>query len=183
MPVQRSSFLLDVGDVRRRRFGAVRLYKTKTDLSEMQPVRVFAEPVVKLFLPGFPRNVADLSAECVVFARFQDLVTDRCGTRRRVPAPLRHCADRHRFGIGVGKRLQARNIAGECKFAVADRERRQRIDPSQDRIVTRDKSEAVYRFASFLAGDRSRRQCSGGSEAADKLATRYFRILHFGCVE
>ena len=122
----------------------------------MQPVRVFAEPVVKFFLPGFARNVADVAAVSVVFARFQDLVTDRCGHAASCASPTATlCRAASLCCIGVGKRLQAGNIAGECKFAVADRERRERIDFSQDRIVTRDKSEAVYRFASFLTGDRA----------------------------
>ena len=63
--------------------------------------------------------------------------------RRCVPAPLRHCAERHCLFVKLGKSLQAGHVAGKRKFAVADRQRRERLELAKNGIVPRDERTSI----------------------------------------
>ena len=160
--------LFDVGYV----FGFCSRTKVETNLPEMKLMRVLAEVVIQLLLAFAAGAVADFTAVRVVVGKFVSLADETLGHRAGVPAPLRHCAKRCGLLVKFGKGLQAGYIACEDKFAVADRERRERLEFSQDRIMARDKRTAVDGRCLLSAAARcDLRECAACDDRADESSS------------
>ena len=63
---------------------------------------------------------------------------------KRVPAPVAHGAQGNAVAVGLGECLQAGGVDGEGKMAVAHRERGQRVDGVDVRVVAGEHLPTVY---------------------------------------
>src|SRR5258708_6397895 len=102
----------------------------------MQTMRTLAQPLVKLTLTFAAGLIADLPPMRIVLRKTKCLRIQTAGQGRRMPAPLRHRAERHRVFVRSRKRLQSGYVRGESKFAVAYGQRRERIEFVERRTVT-----------------------------------------------
>src|SRR5262245_19774731 len=109
----------------------------------MEPVRVLAQPVVKLVLSFGADGVTDLTAEGVEMNQTQRLRIESGRQWRAMPSPLRHRTERRLLFINFRKGLQSRHVSSEREFPVADRQRGQRIDLSQHRVVAMNEGRAI----------------------------------------
>src|SRR5690348_10274710 len=119
-----------------------RSFDRESEPAQVLAVRVLAEPVEERGLPGGTGRIADLAAVGVVFGHAQFA---RRTIRRSLPAALRHGAQRQVLFIQRGEGLETGAIDGEAEFAVADRERRARIEGLESRVVARDDSPPIER--------------------------------------
>src|SRR5262249_39434377 len=137
--------LLDVGDVRDPGLRAVGFRQPERDAAKMEPVRILAQPVVKLVLPFGADRVTDLTAIGVELYQAQRLRIEPRRQRRAMPSPLGDPAERRPLLIPFRKSLQPSHVRVYREFAVADRQRRQRIELSQHWAVTLNERHAVNR--------------------------------------
>ena len=113
--------LLDCRDIRDRRFQVVARAQAQSDLSEMQAMRILAQPVEQFLLSLGAGVITNLPAVSVKLAEAQRMSIKSGRQRRCMPAPLRHRAQRHRVFVIERKRLQAGDVGGEGELAVAER--------------------------------------------------------------
>ncbi len=152
------------------------LFDGEADTSQVQAVRVLAEPIEELLLSVGGGRVADLAAEGVEFSQAEigRALAGEVGCR--VPAPLRLRAQRHLALVRLGKGLQARGVGGEGEFAVADGKRGARVQRVQRRIVARNEAAAVEPGGSTgLCGQHG----GDGAEEGTAGDGHAFRVIPF----
>ena len=131
--------LLDVLDVVTRRLAPVPQPQPEADASQVESVRVLAQPLdLGCALVAGDVGVPDLVAARVELGEAKAVDRIALGVGRGVPAPLRERAERDRLVVGFSERLQAGRVGSEGELAVADRERRARVEAAQHRIVAGD---------------------------------------------
>ncbi len=109
--------------------------------------RPVAHPRIRLRAPPRDLNLC----ETIRFG-----VSMRIG--KTVPAPLRHRQQRRERGILLGKCLQPRNVRRKTKTAIADHQRRMRINRRQPHIVPRHQSMAIDGLCGGGLGDEQHAQ-------------------------
>lgn len=138
-PFHKVKPLVDVVDV-------VRRYSVEPDDTEMQPVRIDPIPVRRIVLAArfvelYGVGFHAAASEIVVAQGFA--VDEIAEIRKAVPAPLALRAERNAVAVSFGEGLQSRRIDRKGEFAVANRERGQRVEAFDYRIVSPDERFAV----------------------------------------
>src|SRR6185503_12659469 len=111
-------------------------HQPESDLSQMESMRVLAQPGVKFALTFGARPIADPPAVSFVLRQAKRSWVESRSERRAVPAPVRHRAERHRSVVLSRECLQSCDIGGKRELAIPDCERRKRIEPVKQRAVT-----------------------------------------------
>ena len=126
---------------------AVGLGQYETDLSQMQPVGIAAEPrhFGRPFVAGNV-GVPDLPPVGGELREAESLDGPLVGIGEAMPTPLRQRAPRNRPLIRLRNRLQPRGIDGEGELSVADRQRRLDVERMQHDVVALDEGPAVDRL-------------------------------------
>ena len=114
------------------------LVDQEADLSQVQPVRVLAQPVVQLHLPLGATGVPHLAPIGVEHGQPEIRGAFSARVGNRMPAPLRHCAQRHLLVVERRESLQAGEVGGERELAIAHRERGAAVEDTQHRVVSLD---------------------------------------------
>jgi hypothetical protein len=119
------------------------LFDHEADLSQVQPVRVLAQPVVQWNLPLRTAGVPDLAPVGIEHGQpeIRGALSARVGYG--VPAPVRQGTERHLLVVERRESLQPGEIGRERELAVAHRQRGPAVEPAEHRIVTRHHTAPV----------------------------------------
>ena len=112
------------------------LFDRKADLSQVQPVRVLAQPVEQCHLPVRAGGIPDLAPVGIEHGQPQIRGALSARVGNGMPAPLRHGAERHLPVVERRESLQAGGVGRECELAVAHRERGPAVERAEHRVVT-----------------------------------------------
>src|SRR5450759_4497562 len=178
--------LLDVRQIIRPSQRTVCMGEPETDLAEVQPVRIVAQPFDfgRLVVAGHVAIRHEPPVQIGEFLELKGINAPAVRVRNRVPAPVGQCAERRCLRERFGKSLQARRVNGEGKFAVADGQRIAGIELMQRDIVPRHERMTVNRLVR-----RERRRGAQADEDDDewiyesgKEAGHSSAILRVTCV-
>src|SRR6185503_4986074 len=130
---------------------------------------VFAQPPVQLGLAFSIDRVADLAAVSFKQRQPKLLGAKFLRLRRGVPTPLRHRTKGHGLVVLFRKGLQSGDVGGESKLSVPNREWRERIESSNDRVVTTNEILAIDQAEVLGTRRAGLKQSARGCEAFEEL--------------
>ncbi len=119
------------------------LFDRQADLSQVQPVRVLAQPVEQWHLPCRAGGIPDLAPIGIEHGQPQIRGALSARVGNGMPAPLRHGAERHLPVVDLRESLQAGGVGRECELAVAHRERGPAVERAEHRVVPLHQSAPV----------------------------------------